>query len=109
MIKTNQIIGTVSGDEVGVKRILNDVFHETLVEYRPGSYYLKYSIDDGPSPVSCDEVSNYYGIVQLTRLPGDEGTQVEWSSSWDSKSKDAVEFCHTIYLALLSDLSDYYQ
>ncbi|MCU7812358.1 MAG: hypothetical protein KZQ77_14160 [Candidatus Thiodiazotropha sp. (ex Notomyrtea botanica)] len=99
----------MSGDEVGVKRILNDVFHETLVEYRPGSYYLKYSIDDGPSPVSCDEVSNYYGIVQLTRLPGDEGTQVEWSSSWDSKSKDAVEFCHTIYLALLSDLSDYYQ
>lgn len=39
------IVGEVSGTEVGAKRILNEAFHETLL-----------SVDDGPGPVSKDSV-----------------------------------------------------
>lgn len=98
-------VGTSGGQEVGAQRILNGVFHETLVEIDPSKYYLKYSIDDGPSPVSKDEVSNYIGVVRLTEA-GLGKTQVEWSSSWESNVEDAVEFCHGIYVALLKELAD---
>lgn len=98
-------VGSIDGGAVGAKRILNNVFHETLVEIDQDKHVLKYSIDDGPSPVSKKEVSNYYGVVKLS--PTDEGsrTHVEWSSSWESNVEDAVEFCHGIYVALLNELA----
>lgn len=99
-------IGSVDGGEVGAKRILNNAFQETLVEIDNGKYRLKYSIDDGPSPVSKDEVSNYYGVVQLSPATEGSGTLVEWSSSWESNVDDAVEFCHGIHVALLSELAN---
>ncbi|MCU7931072.1 MAG: SRPBCC family protein [Candidatus Thiodiazotropha sp. (ex Codakia rugifera)] len=108
VISKNIKVGNKDGDCVGAKRILNGVFHETLVEYLPTEYYLKYSIDDGPSPVSKEEVSNYFGVVKLSQAGDNAGTKVEWSSSWDSNSEDAVEFCHGIYVALLNDLSQLY-
>jgi hypothetical protein len=52
-------VGEKSGTQIGAQRILNDAFHETLVEYNPLEYQLSYSIDDGPSPVSKKEVANY--------------------------------------------------
>ena len=36
----------------------------------------------------------------------DGGTLVEWSSSWEAKTENAVEFCHGIYVALLNELAD---
>jgi len=102
-------VGDKNGDEIGAKRILNDAFHETLVEYNPEEYLLKYSIDDGPSPVSKEEVATYIGVVKLSALPDDKGTLVEWSSSWYANSDDAVDFCHGIYMALLEELSNLYQ
>ncbi|MCU7863474.1 MAG: SRPBCC family protein [Candidatus Thiodiazotropha sp. (ex Lucinoma borealis)] len=108
VISKNLKVGDRDGDSVGAKRILNDVFHETLVEYLPDDYYLKYSIDDGPSPVSKEEVSNYFGVIKLSQTSDNAGTKVEWSSSWNSKSEDAVEFCHGIYVALLNDLAKLY-
>ncbi len=101
-------VGTVSGDQVGAKRILNGAFHETLREIEAANYALKYSIDDGPSPVSKEEVSNYIGVVQLSPAADGTGTLVEWNSSWESKSEDAVEFCHGIYVALLDELAKVY-
>ena len=97
--------GGVPGTEVGAKRILNGAFHETLVEIDPHNYRLSYSIDDGPFPVSNNDVSNYLGVVQLS--PAGEGNQtlVEWTSSWESDADDAVEFCHGIYVALLEELA----
>ena len=66
---------------------------------------LKYSIDDGPSPVSKEEVSNYYGVIKLSPSTESNKTHVDWSSSWESKEDDAVEFCHGIYVAQLNELA----
>ena len=98
-------IGDIDGGKVGAKRILNSAFHETLVEIDNSTYSLKYSIDDGPSPVSKDDVSNYFGVVKLTASSDNTQTHVSWASSWESNSEDAVEFCHGIYVALLNELA----
>lgn len=99
-------VGSIDGGEVGAKRIVNNAIHETLVEIDNGEYMLKYSIDDGPSPVSKEEVSNYYGFVKLSPATDGNGTHVEWSSSWESNVEDAVEFCHGIYVAFLNELAE---
>ena len=99
-------VGRVDGREVGAKRVLNDAFHETLVEIVDDEYTMKYSIDDGPTPVSKDDVSNYFGVVKLSPAIEGNGTLVEWSSSWESDAEDAVEFCHGIYVALLDGLAE---
>ena len=49
-------VGSVDGGSPGAKRTLNNAFHETLLEINSDEYVLKYSIDDGPSPVSKEEV-----------------------------------------------------
>ena len=95
-------VGDVDGGSPGAKRVLNSAFHETLLEIDNDKHILKYSIDDGPDPVSKDNVSNYVGVVNLSNTA--DGTLVEWTSSWDSDADDAVEFCHGIYAALLDDL-----
>jgi len=95
--------GDKDGHEIGARRVLNSAFQETLIELNKDSYSLKYSIDDGPSPVSKDDVSDYVGAIQLKQADGG-GTLVEWTSSWESNTEDAVDFCHAIYVALLSEL-----
>lgn len=102
-------VGSIDGGEVGAKRILNNAFHETLVEMDNSKYMLKYSIDDGPTPVSKEEVSNYYGFVKLSPSTNGKRTHVEWSSSWESNVEDAVEFCHGIYVALLNELAESFE
>lgn len=98
-------VGELDGHQVGAKRIINNAFHETLLEIDEEKYDLKYLIDDGPSPISKAEVSNYIGHVALKPITEGGGTFVEWSSSWESSSSKAVEFCHGIYVALLKDLA----
>lgn len=98
-------VGDIDGNTVGAKRVLNGAFHETLVEINNDDYSLKYSIDDGPSPVSKNDVSNYFGTIKLTSSSDNTQTHVVWTSSWDSNSEDAVEFCHGIYVALLNELA----
>lgn len=97
-------VGSIDGGTPGAKRILNNVFHETLLEIDHAGHMLRYSIDDGPPPVSKDDVDNYVGVVRLSPAKEGNGTLVEWTSSWDSKVDDAVEFCHSIYVALLGEL-----
>jgi hypothetical protein len=99
-------VGSIDGGKVGAKRIINNAFHETLVEIDHDRHMLRYSIDDGPSPVSKEEVSNYYGIVTLSPTEKNNRTLVEWSSSWESNAEDVVEFCHGIYVALLNELAE---
>ena len=105
VITNTEKVGSIDGGTAGAKRILNSAFHETLVEIDNDEYFLRYSIDDGPSPVSKDEVENYFGVVKLSPSKDGGGTLVEWTSSWDSKVDDAVEFCHGIYVAFLADLA----
>ena len=98
-------VGVIDGGQVGAKRVLNNAFHETLVEIDNKNYSLKYAIDDGPSPVSKNDVSNYFGSINLSSSNNNTQTHVSWISSWESNSEDAVEFCHGIYVALLDELA----
>jgi len=82
-------VGDTDGDQVGAKRVLNNAFHETLVEIDNDNYSLKYSIDDGPSPVSKEDVSNYFGSINLSTSGDNAQTHVSWVSSWESNSEDA--------------------
>jgi len=104
VIESCEAVGDKSGEEVGAKRLLNGVFNETLVELDADTHTIRYSIDDGPSPVAASDVSNYFGTLQLRSSNIDGKTFVEWGSEWESDSDDAVEFCHTIYVALLQAL-----
>ena len=99
-------VGPADGNQIGARRVLNDLFHETLIELDNNNYFMKYSIDDGPSPISKNDVSNYFGMIKLSTTDDPTHTYVSWSSSWESNSDEAVGFCHNIYVALLNDLAD---
>lgn len=109
VIDTCAAVGEKAGTEVGAKRILNGVFHETLLECNESEHIIRYSIDDGPSPVSPDDVNNYIGQIRLCPVTLDQATFVEWRSSWESASEDARDFCHQIYVALLKALAQQVQ
>ncbi len=99
------IVGEVSGTEVGAKRILNEAFHETLLSADSKNFSFTYSIDDGPGPVSNDSVSNYVGKVSLYPVTDSGKTFVEWISTYESDSDSVVgDFCNPIYAGLLSSL-----
>ncbi|WP_299789886.1 SRPBCC family protein [uncultured Shewanella sp.] len=96
-------VGDKRGDEVGAMRVLNEMFHETLMTLDAGAFTFSYRIDDGPGPVSKDSVESYIGVVKLTE--SESGTLVEWSSSFESENENEVaDFCNPIYGALLSGL-----
>jgi len=101
--------GDKQSDQIGTSRVLNDAFHETLVDLNDLTHTLSYSIDDGPSPLSRDEVRNYYGTVRVSAITeGDGGTFVQWSSRWDQNDAAVHEFCSGIYVALLGCLKDHF-
>lgn len=97
-------VGEKSGDEVGASRVLNGVFQETLLTLEEETRTFTYSIDDGPSPVSKDDVKNYVGRVTVQQADEGDGTLVEWSSSWQDNNEAASEFCQGIYVAFLQDM-----
>jgi len=97
------VVGDKKGNEVGAQRVLNVAFHESLTAVDANAHTFSYSIDDGPGPVSSSSVNNYVGVVKLT--PSNNGTLVEWGSSFESENEDAVaDFCNPIYSALLAAL-----
>ena len=98
------IVGSQNGDEVGAERVLNGAFRETLRELNDDDRSFTYSIDDGPSPVSKADVNNYLGRVSVRPVAEGDGTFVESSSTWKLNDESAAEFCHSIYVALLTDM-----
>jgi len=96
--------GDIPGNEPGSRRILNDAFQETLAELDEENKTFSYSIDDGPSPISKNDVSNYIGRVRVSSTVNGDETLVEWSSTWENNDEAAYEFCHSIYIALLEDM-----
>ncbi|WP_305907691.1 SRPBCC family protein [Methylomarinum sp. Ch1-1] len=106
VIQSCEAVGDQPGTAVGAKRVLNNVFHETLLECSHDDFRIRYSIDDGPSPVSPTEISNYVGQIQLKPVTLGGTTFVEWRSSWESASEEARDFCHQIYIALLKALAE---
>lgn len=105
VVSNVDIVGEEKGDQPGAKRVLNGAFHETLQALDDGSRHLSYSIDEGPSPISPDEISSYEGHVRVRPVTeGDGGSFVEWYSTWTGNDEAAAEFCHDIYAGLLGQL-----
>ena len=102
-------IGDKRHYEVGAKRILNDAFHETLRSINNDKKTFTYSIDDGPGPVSKDNVSGYIGEVSVIPITEDDSSVVVWTSKWASdKDGGVADFCNPIYHALLQDLKSHF-
>jgi len=99
-----EVVGNRKGNEVGAGRVLNDAFGETLREMKDDARSFAYSIDDGPSPVSKADVSNYVGRVSVRPVTEGGATFVEWSSAWERNDEATSEFCHNVYTALLVDM-----
>ncbi|PFG52346.1 polyketide cyclase/dehydrase/lipid transport protein [Marinobacter sp. LV10R520-4] len=79
--------------------------YQTLHALDDDNREISYSIDEGRSPVSPDEISSYEGHVRVRSVTeGDGGTFVEWYSSWKGNDEAAAEFCHGIYAGLLEQL-----
>ena len=104
VVEKCEAVGSKPGDQIGAKRILNDAFHETLVELSELDKSFKYSIDDGPAPVSKDDVKDYIGAVRLFPITENDTCFIEWSSNWEAPKNEACDFCHNIYVALLNEL-----
>ena len=95
-------VGDLKGDQVGAKRVLNDAFHETLLELSDIDHRVRYSIDNGPPPV-CD-ADEYIGLLQVSAVTDDNTAYVEWSSRWHGKDAETAEFCSPLYVSMLGDL-----
>ncbi len=104
VVEKCEVVGDKPGDQIGARRILNDAFHETLVELSELGKSFKYSIDDGPAPVSKNDVKDYIGSVRLFPITESDTCFIEWSSNWEAPKDDACDFCHNIYVALLNEL-----
>lgn len=107
VITTLEAVGDKTGMEVGAKRVLNDAFHETLTAFNELEHYFQYSIDDGPSPVSKDDVKNYRADVYLIPITSENKTFIKWVSAWEraTNNEETTDFCNPIYAAILSDLA----
>lgn len=108
-----QAVGDVGGTDVGAKRLLNGVFHETLRSVDEGDRTLRYSIDDGPGPVAASNVSGYVGEVSVLPVTVGSGEQsvVVWTSRWTSEGGEGgpvQDFCDPIYRALLQDMQAHF-
>ncbi len=102
-------VGDKRSHEVGAKRVLNDLFQETLIEFDDDARRLRYSIDDAPgTPASAENVQNYIGTLQLAPVTEGGGTFVEWYSEWDGNDEECQTFCTPIYRALLGDLNKHF-
>lgn len=109
VIESVEAVGVLGGDQIGAKRVLNGVFHETLLGLSDVQRLVEYSIDDGPGPVARDQVRNYVGRLELRPITADNGTFAEWSSTYESADSASVgELCNPIYQALLAALRKHF-
>lgn len=107
VIESLEPIGDKGQSEVGARRKLNGAISETLRSLDAANHHLTYSIDEGPGPLSPDNVTNYIGAIQLLPITTGEGTFVQWTSEYETKDDGAVgEFCNPIYDALLGKLRE---
>lgn len=105
VVQKVEIVGDKHHNQVGAKRILNDAFHETLQSVDETKKSFTYSIDDGPSVVSKENVEGYLGEVSVLSVTDDDSSFVLWTSKWKSaKEAGVAEFCNPIYHAILQDL-----
>lgn len=104
VIHNTKAIDKTNGNQIGGQRLLNGLFNETLIELNEDERVMRYSLDDGPSPVSAAEIDNYVGCIEVKPSSSGDGAVVEWSSGWEKNDEAVGEFCHGIYVALLNDM-----
>lgn len=104
VIESNEIIGEFPGYQGGAKRVLNGVFHETLLDLDDEKHSFRYQITDGPGPLSREKVKGYIGQVRVSPVTDEGFTFVEWTSHWEASEGGVAEFCDPIYSALLGAL-----
>lgn len=97
-------VGPAAGTQIGARRVLNGVFHETLLALDDEARVLRYRIDDGPGPVARGKVAGYVGEVRAFPVTDGNTTFVLWTSRWDASDGGVAELCDPIYRALLNDL-----
>lgn len=105
LIKSCEKVGEGDGCSIGAKRLLNGVFLDTLIAYSALEKRITYSLDEGPYPVSSNEISAYVGDLHLLPVTADNRTFVEWSGSWELGNTDTVSYMNGVYRSLLSDLA----
>lgn len=102
-------VGELKSDEVGTKRVLNGAISETLKSMDLKNKSFTYSIDDGPGPLSKDNLGGYVGSVQVLPITENNTSLVVWTSKWeDDKEGTVADFCNPIYHALLQDLKAHF-
>jgi len=97
-------VGDSPGNTVGAKRLVNDAILDRLLAYDTDAHGYKYAIEEGPSPISPNEVSNFVGHLRLSAA-GDNQTLAEYSGSWEAGDDAAVELMDGIYSGLLKELA----
>lgn len=105
VLETCAVVGEPGGDRIGARRVLNDSFRETLVAVDELERTLKYRLDDGPSPVSPAEVSNFVARISVRPVTTTGHAFVEMSARWDASDDAACSFAGGIYEALLARLT----
>lgn len=109
VVTNTDVVGLLKGDQIGAKRILNGMFHETLLSLDDHAHTFSYRIDDGPGPVAKDAVKNDIGRVCVSPITDNNTAFVEWESSYDSADDGAVgTLCHPMYQALLHTLKKHF-
>ncbi len=110
VIETLDAVGPLKGDQVGAQRILNGLFHETLLGLSDVDMTIQYSIDDGPEPLTKTNVQRYVGTVRLHPVAVGGGTFVEWQSDFEANEGAKItSFCMPIYHELLKALKKTFQ
>jgi len=104
-----EVVGDISSNEIGSKRILNEAFYETLQTVDNVGRKFSYSIDDGSAVVSKENVVGYIGEVTVFPVTENNTSFVLWTSKWESAKEGGVaDFCNPIYHALLQDLKNHF-
>ena len=105
VVETCEVVGDAKGDQLGAKRVLNGVFHETLVGLNNRERTIQYTINEGPGPLAKGEYLSYVGDVRVFAVSATDHTFVEWTSEYEGGNDAAItELCSPIYHALLGAL-----
>jgi hypothetical protein len=100
-------VGELNGSEIGARRKLNGVFNETLRELNEEDHLIRYTIDDGPEPVSREKLDQYLSTIHMTPVTDSDSTFVEWSADYSAKNpQDVGAFCDPLYQNLLKALKE---
>lgn len=108
-VRSLQPVGDVPPDKRGAKRVLNEVFHETLLELDELNRAFRYRIDEAPEPISSREVENYTGTVRVLPVTEGGGTLVELECAWEGGNEDSAAFSRHINSSVLAELKRHFE